>query len=110
MPEQLPHIEIPGREHATWRDWAALVIAIGLALGIWHVDHVAAGAQAAADQATTAAQINRDVSYRNREVICDFIRSLHHGQPPGCLDPALEQYRKAALSVALKPPAPPCRR
>lgn len=89
MPDSLA-VAVPPRDRFGWRDWATLVLAVGLALGIWHVDSVTADVK-------KASTVNRQIGYRNRAAICDFTREFGGSEPRTCADPALRPYRDVAI-------------
>jgi hypothetical protein len=98
MPDGLV-VPIPPRDRFGWRDWGALILAIGFGLGVWHVDVVASNAQAVASAAKQAAVANRQIGYRNRAAICDFTREFGGTEPKTCSDPALAPYRDRAIQA-----------
>lgn len=106
MPDQLL-VDVPSRDHLTWRDWAALVVLIGLVAGIALLDHTAHDTERAANRAETvataakhASETNRAIGYRNRAAVCDFIREFGGVEPASCADPALRDYRDPKITAS----------
>lgn len=98
MPDKLPVAVVPPRDRIGWREWAALIISIGFALGIWQVDTTAGQAQHVARDAQQASTANRQIGYRNRAAICDFVKQFGGVEPKTCTDPELRPYRDARIT------------
>lgn len=86
MPDGLTIDPVPRRDPIQWREWASLLVAVLLGLGIWHVDAVAG-------QAEQASKVNRQIGYLDRAAVCDFIREFGGVEPVACADPQLLAYR-----------------
>lgn len=89
-PDKLHPAPVPPRERFGWREWAALVIAVGFALGIWIVYDAAASAKHASES-------NRQIGYRNRAAVCDFIKEFGGVEPASCADPVIRRYRDLSI-------------
>jgi hypothetical protein len=98
MPDGLV-VQPPPSQTFTWRDWAALIVAVGFTLGVWHVDVVASHAQNVATAAKQASVANRQIGYRNRAAICDFTREFGGTEPKTCNDPELAPYRDRSIQA-----------
>jgi hypothetical protein len=81
------HAPEPGviypQQRITWLEWALLTVLVGMTATLIFVQR----------STQQAVEINREVGYRNRAVMCDFIADHSLPLPPACTDPRVLRYR-----------------
>jgi hypothetical protein len=71
------------KQRITWLEWALLVVLVGMTGTLIFVQR----------STHNAVEVNREVGYKNRAVMCDFIAGSRLVVPAACTDPHVLRYR-----------------